>query len=385
LFETSYIELSRSALKRNYEFLQSVIGPKVTIASVVKGNAYGHGISPFVEIAEDAGIGQFYTYSAYEAFRVFKAATKKPIITIMGSIDDDAMEWAIENGVEFFLFEKERLNKACEIARAVNKKAIVHIELETGLNRTGFDEDDIDQIVKIIKENKKHLDPKGLCTHFAGTESVANYLRIQKQMKRFKDMRKIFNQKNIKFKLKHVASSSAAIRFPQMRMNLVRSGTLLFGFWPTQEVFVEYLSQQDSDEFVDPLRGVLTWKSKVIHIKNLKRGEYIGYGYTYQAKGNCKIALVGVGYSNGYARSLSSNGHVLINGQFAEIVGNIGMNVTAVNITNIPDVEKGAEVVLIGSQGENKILVSSFSEFNDQLNYELVARLPSDIPRIIVD
>lgn len=164
---------------------------------------------------------------------------------------------------------------------------------------------------------------------------------------------------------------------------MVRIGILQYGFWPSKETFIQFLSKNNL--LVDPLNQILGWKSAIMSIKDVKTGEFISYGTSYLAQKDMKIAIIPVGYSHGYARNLSNQGRVLINGQRVAVIGMVNMNMLIADITSIDQVSLGDEVVLIGKQGDLSINVSSFAEFSDQLNYELLTRLPADIPRIIIN
>ena len=181
----------------------------------------------------------------------------------------------------------------------------------------------------------------------------------------------------------HTACSAAAMRYPDTRMDLVRIGILQYGFFPSRELQVELNHKRGIP--LDPLRRIISWKSRVMDVKYVGAGEFVGYGTSYLANADMKIATIPVGYSHGYSRSLSNQGRVLIRGQRVVVVGTVNMNMISVDVTQVEGVEKGDEVVLIGQQGELEISVSSFSEFSDQVNYELLTRLPRDIPRKVVD
>ena len=378
---SSLITISRSALENNLKYLKKVFGKKVKFSSVVKGNAYGHGIESFVPLAESFGINHFSVFSADEALRILRIKNNSLTVMIMGYIDNDELEWAVKNEIQFFVFELDRLEHAVKVAKRLKKKAKIHIELETGMNRTGFDEKELDKVFEILKKNKRYIELTGLCTHYAGAESIANYLRIQKQIKKYNKYYKRFAAEDLQPKIRHTACSAAAMTYPKTRMDLVRIGILQYGFWPTKETLINFISKKE--EKVDPLRRVISWKSKVLNTKYVSTGEFIGYGTTYLAQREMKIATVPVGYSHGFSRSLSNQGRVLIRGERMAVIGMVNMNLMTVDITNKPEIRKGDEVILIGSQNDLEISVASFAELSDQLNYELLTRIPDNIPRLI--
>ena len=184
-------------------------------------------------------------------------------------------------------------------------------------------------------------------------------------------------------KIRHTACSAAALRYSATKMDMARIGILQYGFFPSKEILIHYLTKNKEHEF--PLRRVISWKSKVMSIKKVKTGEFIGYGTSYLANSDMKIATIPVGYSHGFSRLLSNQGRVLIHGQRVSVVGAVNMNMMSVDITNLEGVKNGDEVVIIGKQGDMEISVASFGDVSNLVNYELLTRLPHDIPRIVVD
>lgn len=379
----SFIELSTEALKNNLEFIHSLLDDKVQISSVVKGNAYGHGIDEFVPLAESLGVNHFSVHSADEARQVLEAKRKDDTeIMIMGHIEDEDLSWAISHGIAFFVFEYDRFLKAAEEAEQLGMKARVHVELETGMNRTGFQLTDLDLLISLIKGNHHHIAFEGLCTHFAGAESVSNHARVQEQATRFNAMVDYIESHGVKAKIRHTCCSAATLRLPKMHFDMVRIGILQYGFWPSKETFIGYILENKTHG--DPLVRALSWRSRVMTTKRVKMGEFIGYGTTYLAQRDMKIAIVPIGYSHGFSRSLSNQGRVLIHGYRLPVIGMVNMNNMAVDITEVPQVAKGDTVTLIGNDGALEVSVASFAELSDQLNYELLTRLPYSIPRKII-
>ncbi|SDW57507.1 alanine racemase [Flavobacterium degerlachei] len=379
----SIIELNTSAYQKNLSFLRTTFGKKVQISCVVKGNAYGHGVKEIVSMAYANGITHFSVFDVEEAKTVKEELENKATVMVMGLVQDEDMEWVVDNNVEFFVFEKARLTKAAKTAKKLNKKAIVHIEVETGMHRTGFEKNELNAVIAFLKKEKEHIYFKGLCTHYAGAESIANYYRVDKQIKRFDDIYQYLCKIDLKPEIKHSACSAASIMFPETRMDMVRIGIIQYGLWPSPEVFVNFLSTKKNK--IDPLQRVITWKSKIMSVKKVKIGEFIGYGTSFLAERNMTVAVIPIGYSHGYSRSLSNQGRVLINGQRCIVVGSVNMNMMTVDVTNIESVKKDDEVVLIGSQSDLSVSVASFSDFSNQLNYELLTRISKTIPRKIIE
>lgn len=382
---TNEIFLNKKSFGYNISFLQKELGPDVLISSVVKGNAYGHSIESFVPMVESTKlINHFSVFSASEAYRVQQCLKKKTPIMIMGYIYEHDLAWAIENEIEFFVFDCERLELSFSLAEKLNKKALIHIELETGMHRTGFDKEAINaDFFNLLKAISNFYILKGLCTHFAGAEDIANYVRIERQKESFLTLRDRFLAHGFKPQYTHTCCSAAAIRLTDMRFDMVRIGILQYGFWPSMEIKIEYLRRNNLEKF--NLKSVLSWTTKLMAIKHVKMGEFIGYGSSYQAIKDMKIGILPVGYSNGYARALSNSGRVIINNVRTQIIGTVMMNTSIIDLSHAPNSKPGDEVVLIGSKRNREISVGSFGELSNQLNYELLTRLPMDIPRRIIN
>jgi alanine racemase len=381
---TSYIELHEDSLRKNIKYLKKRIGKNVKFCSVIKGNAYGHGLAKFIHIAEKCGVDYFAVSDAFEAEEALQAKKNTSHLMIMSYIDDHDILWAIDNDISFYVFDPGRLEAGINAAKQIRKKAKIHIELETGFNRTGFEKDYFDDVIDTIKKNSEYLEVMGLCTHYAGAESISNFVRINDQKEKFIKYSEIFKANSILPKYYHTASSAATLTYPDTIMDLVRVGIAQYGFWPSKETRIYNLLNEDNKFVRDPLHRILSWKSRIMSIKNLSTGQFAGYGNIYMATRNERIAIVPVGYSHGFSRSLSNVGHVLIRNRKANVVGKVNMNMMLVDVTDIQNASIGDEVVMIGKQGKHTITVSSFSDLSKSINYETLTRLPKIIPRRIV-
>jgi len=379
---SSLITLKESAVQNNVAFLRKKLGNKTRISAVVKSNAYGHGIEHIVPLFEKAGVDHFSVFDFGEAVRVDNCLSGNATIMIMGWISDKDIGEAIDRNYEFYVFNLDRLHAALRDARERKRKARIHLEVETGMNRSGLNDDDLKKAVKIIKENSEHIVVAGFCTHLAGPESISNHVRIQKQIKRYNYLLDWIDSQEINLGCRHVANSAGTFVYPRTRFDLVRIGIMLYGFWSSTETFIHYISKRSSK--ADPLQRILGWESSIMTVKEVKTGEYIGYGISYLAQIDMQIALIPIGYYSGYSRSLSNRGRVLINGQRCSVIGVVNMNMVLADITTVSDAKVGDEVVIIGKQGELEIKVSSFSDIIKKLNYETLTLLPERIERKII-
>ena len=400
-YPVSRIEISRKAYRHNLKFIQSLLGKRCLFSSVIKANAYGHQISTFTELAVSEGVKHFSVFNTEEAYQCLNSAKKwnndqqkpksLPSIMIMGDSEGDGLEWAIANGMEIFMFDFQRLNHAISFAKKMGIKVKIHIEVETGLNRTGFELYDLEKLGVLLNESAEHLEILGLSTHYAGAETIANYYRIQQQYKNYQIAQKMLKASGIKIKRRHVLCSAGIINYPKMKMEMARVGVLQYGFWPTPETKVSFLTQNEDSLSPKDKQGhsyihrLMSWKTTIMAIKDVSQGQFVGYGTSFMADRQMKIATIPVGYGYGYSRSLSNQGAVLVKGKRCQVIGVVNMNVIMVDVSHVPNPEKGDEVILIGEEDGQEISVSSFSDLSNQLNYEMLSRIPADIPRIIVD
>ncbi|MCB1218500.1 alanine racemase [bacterium] len=382
IHHSSRLELSQSALKHNLDFLRRTIGDHPQICVVVKANAYGHGVEQFVPMAEACGVRRFAVASSGEAQSVHACLTTDSSVMIMGIMHDSNLEWVIEHGIEFYVFSLRRIENVARMAASMGRQASIHLEIETGGNRTGLEQAKLREALTIINRERRHLKLVGFCTHLAGAESLSARFRIDKQVESFFRVRKpLLRRANQP--LYHVASSAAAMVRPEVRLDLVRIGTAVYGLYPSPDVHNLMLLGAKRSEDVR-LRRVISWKTNVMQVREVDRDEFVGYGTYFQAPRDSRIAVIPIGYGNGYPREMSNRGNVLIRGRRAPIVGLVNMNMCFADVTNIPGVDDGDEVVLVGRQKKQEITIASFSEFSSALNTEFLSRLPADIPRHVV-
>ena len=379
MLHTSYIELSKEALNNNIGFLKKRIGSHARYSMVVKANAYGHGIEQLLPLVEDCGVDHYAVFSVAEAMRVHEIKKESCELMIMGFIDDDYLEWAIERDVSFYVFTLERLHRVIEVSQKTNKPARIHIELETGMYRTGFCEDQLEEVSALLKKHSSKLVLEGICSHMAGAESIVNYRRMLEQIDAFNKLCNWFHAEGFQPGYRHLACSAGVLNYPDSVMDMARVGIASYGFWPSEEMKMMHLKEVGFDE--NPLQRVLSWKSVIMSVNNVPKGKYVSYGKSFMTNRKSKIATVPVGYGYGFSRTLSNNGHVLVGGKRVRVIGSVNMNMAVLDVTDIENVKAGDSVVLIGEQGDESISVESFSDMNNSMNYELLTRLPHHIPR----
>lgn len=382
----SWVELDRSAYFDNLDLLRAVVGPGCTISPVVKGNAYGHGIGNVVPMAEEWGIRHFSVFHAGEAMEVLAASRVGSDVLVLGHLTDDELAWAVEQGVSFQVFDSHRLRWAESAARRIGRAAKVHLELETGMNRTGLEGAELAEALDRIAASEGALVCEGISTHYAGAESEGNFVRVREQIERYHRALEIAAERGVRPRIRHTACSAATFAYPETRLDLVRTGIVTYGFWPSQETRMRWLlehSDGPTRPATDPLRRVMRWVTRVMTVRDVPPGRFVGYGRTYLTTRPQRIATVPVGYASGFPRVLSNLGVVLVNGQRAPVVGLVNMNLTTIDVTEIPGVAAGDEVVLIGRQGDEEITVGWFGDMTQTLNYEVLVRIPREVPRVV--
>jgi len=375
----SYIEINKLNLENNIFEIKKNLNENVCFAPVIKSNAYGHGFLEILKILVNNNIKTICVAFIEEALRVRKIYPDIRIICL-GYIALCDIKEAVDKRIEFIVFNSETIKKASKCAEKLNKKALLHLKLETGTNRQGILSKDLDDIILLLKKLPNIL-IAGISTHYANIEDTTDHYYAKDQLKKFVEMSGIIKRSlNIDPKL-HTACSAAAILFPETYFNLVRVGISLYGFWPSKET---YLSSKLLNKNII-LKPVLSWKTIVSQIKTIPAGSYVGYGCTYKTTTKTKLAYLPIGYFDGYDRLLSNRGWVLINGKRAPVRGRVCMNVVIVDVTNIDDVSLEDEVVLIGEQRNEIITADTIAELCNTINYEIVTRINPLIKRKIIE
>ncbi|PHR43652.1 MAG: alanine racemase [Fluviicola sp.] len=378
---SSIVELDKNAIANNVDFIRSQIGKGVKLSCVVKANAYGHSIEQMVPELENNGVRHFSVFSSFEAREVYQATRKKSTIMIMGDISNEDLPWVVEKQIECFVYNFHTLKKLVEEGIKQKIKVCIHVELETGMNRHGYSKTDWEELIDYLRKEKDNYILQGLCTHFAGAESSANYKRIQDQQEVFLNGLSVFRDNNLIPQNVHSSCSAAILAYPEFNHDLVRIGILTYGLWPSTEMELTYKIKNKTQK--SPLKRVLSWKSRITDISFVESGEFIGYGNSYLAETDMKIASVPVGYGYGFNRSLSNTGRVIVNGVRLSVVGIVNMNMFLIDASNV-DVSINDEVIIIGRHGDKSINVKHFGNLSDTLNYELLTRIDKAIPRVIV-
>lgn len=387
----TWLEIDEKALKFNLRQLKKVIKPNVRLCAVVKSNAYGHGLVQVAKLCEEGGADWLAVDSIDEALTLKKAKITHLPILILGYTLKSRLSEVVKHGFRLVVYNPETIEALGKIlsqkfpqflkgkAKSEKQEKInVHIKVETGTSRQGVLEKDILNFVKLIKKYPQ-INIEGLSTHYANIEDTTDHRYAMHQLSRFKKVVERLDKAGIKIPIKHTACSAATILFPETHFDMVRVGISLYGLWPSRETKVS--ASFKKKKIV--LKPVLTWKTKIAQIKELPAGTFIGYGLTEKLLRPSKIAVLPVGYWDGYDRGLSSVGNVLISGQRCKVLGRVCMNMMVVDVTDVSKVKVEDEVVLLGHQGNEEISAEEIAQKIGTINYEVVTRINPQLPRII--
>ena len=367
-FDSTRVKIDLDAIASNMDAIREKAG--VPVMAVVKADAYGHGAVQVARLLQDK-CAFFCVSSILEAMELRQAGLSTPIL-ILGHTPADAFPTAIREGIRPTIYRMEDALALSKAAQFLELPARFHFAVDTGMSRIGFQvtEEDADICARIA--NLPGLFAEGLFSHFA-TADCADLSRAEQQAERFAEFDGMLRRRGVKVPIRHLNNSAGLMNFATP-YEMVRSGIITYGMYPSDEVDPSLLS----------LRPALQWLSRVTHVKTLPAGREISYGGTYVTKADTVVATIPVGYADGYRRNLSGKFYVLIHGQKAPILGRICMDQMMVDVTAIPGVQVGDRVTLVGIDGEEAITMEQISAQADSFNYEFVCGISRRVPRLYV-
>lgn len=377
----SWIELDAAAYRANLAFVRQAIGPDVELAAVVKSNAYGHGRRWIAGLAVEGGADSFAVHALDEALDLRAAGFSQDVL-IMGPVPLPRLEEVVAEDFRLVLFALPTARRLAEITAARGMRARVHLKIETGTHRQGVEGEELDQLLAFLREQPT-IEVEGIYTHFADIEDTTDHSYARQQLERFATALETVRRAGFDPPKRHAACSAAALLFAETHFDMVRLGISQYGFWSSSETRLSY--EHAHGRGTADLRPVLSFKTRVGQVKTVPAGSMVGYGCTYQTTRETRLAVLPTGYADGYDRHLSNAGWVLIRGRRAPVRGRVCMNLTLVDVTDIPGVELGDEVVLIGRQGEQEVGAEDLAGLIGTISYEVVTRLASTIPRFVVE
>ncbi len=366
----TWAEVNLSRLASNVREFRRILPPGVRIMAVIKADGYGHGAYEVSRAALKEGAMMLGVASLEEGLELRQKGIGSPIL-ILGYTDPRQNCLLIENDLTPTVFQWEAAFSLSEQALALGKQVPVHVKLDTGMSRLGLQEPA--HILSFLEKlsGLAGIRIEGLFTHFATADEKEKSF-LHEQLHRFNTVIEEGEKKGIHIPLKHAANSAAAIDFPESRLDMVRIGLGIYGCYPSGEVSREQIE----------LRPVLSLKSRIVLLKKISPGTPVSYGRTFTAAAETMIAVVPLGYGDGYSRQLSNKGVMLVRGRDVPVIGRVCMDLTMLDVGAVPGVQEGDEVVVYGKQGSREISVDRVAEQLGTISYELLCNISNRVPRI---
>lgn len=364
-------EINLDAIGNNIREIRKLIKPETQLLSVIKADAYGHGAEEVAKVCLYNGSDQLAVATCDEGVQVRQWSIQVPVL-ILGNTVEGQLETVINNNLTQAVFRYETAKLMSDLAVKLNKTALIHIKIDTGMSRIGFlpTDDSIEEIEKIFA--LPNLKVTGVFTHFAtADEKDKTFTKVQ--YKRFRFVTDALNQRGHTDFIRHCANSGAILDMPELQLDMVRAGIIIYGMYPSTEV-------------THPINLIpaMSLKSQISYVKYLEENVSIGYGRTFFTTCKTKVATIPIGYADGYSRAFSNKARVIINGQYAPVIGNVCMDQMMVDVTNIADAQDGDSVIIMGSDGKNTVSAEELASIAGTINYEIVCDVGKRVPRVYV-
>ena len=373
-YQRVWAEVDLDAIWENMVHMKENIAEKTKILAVIKTDGYGHGGVPIAKMLEQLDFMFGYAAATYEEAHVLReAGVKKPIL-ILGYTFPYCYEELIREEIRPAVYRRDTVEELAAAAAKVGQKAKVHIKVDTGMGRIGItpDEEGL-EFVRFLMGHPE-LEVEGIFTHFAKSDEE-DKTSAYHQLALFQNfIDRIQTELGLTIPVKHCSNSAAILEMPQANMDMVRAGITTYGLYPSEEV---------SKDIV-PLRAAMSLYSHIVYCKTIHAGQSVSYGGLFTAQKDTRVATIPVGYGDGYPRSLSGKGYVLIRGKKAPILGRVCMDQFMVDISEIPGVMEGDKVTLLGVDGTERITAEELGELSGRFNYEFVCDLGKRIPRVYI-
>jgi len=362
----SQLFVDLKAILHNVKEIRGLLSPKTEIMAVIKASAYGSGSPEIARILVQDGLKRFAVAIPEEAIVLRKSGIDKPILVLTPPMLSD-LQTLVECDLTPSISDIETAKKLDELCCTNNKRLKIHVELDTGMGRTGISPKEAISLITQVND-LSNLDVEGLFAHFSSAESDTEYTR--KQISLFEKTVNELKQIGINIPIKHVCNSAGIVLFPDVHYEFVRLGLMLYGYFP-DETLKDKLS----------LKPSLILKTKIVHIKDVPAETSISYNRTFITKRPSRIATLPIGYADGFKRALSNKGFVLVNGQKAPIIGRVCMDLSMIDVTDIPNVKKGDEVIIFDNIN---ITVEELAELCGTISYEIISTISPRIPRVYI-
>ena len=372
----SWCEVNVGALAGNLATLKSLLPPGAEIAPAVKANAYGHGLALAARAFLAGGADWLCVNSLTEAAALRAAGVSAPLY-IMGLVPPEDLEEAFTLGCRVVVYRDDVVDRAEAVCARAGLKGQLHLKLDTGNERQGLHEPEALALAQRIAACP-HLVLEGVASHYANIEDTTDHRFARRQLERFHAFLAALRAAGLEVPRPHFSNSAAVLLWPDEHRALARVGISAYGMWPSNETLVAVLL---AGKQAVSLRPALSWKSRLAQVRSVDKGAYVGYGCTYQTTAPARLAVVPVGYYDGYDRRLSNAAYTLVRGQRAPVRGRVAMNIFMVDVTHIDGARADDEVVLLGRDGEAAITAEEMAGWIGTINYEVTTRIAEHVPR----
>ena len=367
-------KIDLDAIEYNIKSIKNAIKDSSEIVAVIKTDGYGHGAIPIGKFLEkEEKVWGFAVATAEEADILRESGIQKPIL-IIGAVFSYAYERMLQQQIRLTVFSYEMAQEISQVAQKLGKTAKIHIKLDTGMARIGFlpTKEALMEIKNIAK--LPNIEIEGVFTHFAKADEL-DKTSAKQQFSVYTDFIQKMEQEGVCPSVKHCSNSAGITDLPEVNLDLVRAGIILYGLMPSDEINKESV----------PLKPVMSMESHIVHVKKVSANTGVSYGHTYVTSQERVLATIPVGYGDGYPRSLSNKGYVLIHGQYAKICGRVCMDQMMVDVTDIPNVKVGDMITLLGSNGDKTITAEELGDLSGRFNYEFVCDIGKRVPRLFLE
>ncbi len=366
----TWAEVDLDAIAHNIKEIRKITNPNAQIMAVVKADAYGHGFLEVTRTLLENGADRLAVAMLQEGKQLRSRGVTVPIL-VLGALGGETAEDLINFDITPSVFSYDFAKALSYEAERKEKIMKIHIKIDTGMSRIGFlagdnDEEIVDEILKISK--LPYIEIEGIFSHFAASDEADRSYTLM-QFERFMKVCSDLEEKGVTVPIKHICNSAGIMMYPEMHLDMVRPGVILYGMYPSDEV----------DKSKLDLVSAMTLKSTVTHVKEVPAGRGVSYGREYITDRRTKIATVPIGYADGYLRKLAKEGKMIVNGVKVPIIGRICMDQCMIDVTNVHNIDKGDEVIIFGSEG---VTIDDLARWLDTINYEVSCVIGKRIPRI---
>ncbi len=375
----TWAEVNIDNIKHNFNEIKEKLSPKTKLLCVLKADAYGHGAEFLVREYEKLGADFFGVSNLDEAIQLRKAGSKKPIL-IFGYTPSECADVLADNNISQAVFSLEYAKKLRAECKNKGVKVKAHLKIDTGMSRIGFFAQNEESRKKSVEEileinDMPEIEIEGMFTHFSVADDITNNEEYTTyQINNFKSMIGDLETRGLRIPLKHCCNSGGIINFPEMQLDMVRAGVILYGLYPSEEIIGKI-----------NLKPAMSLKTVVSQVKTIPEGTSVSYGRTFVSDRKIRVASVAIGYADGYLIKFSNNSEMLVHGKRAKILGRVCMDQLMLDVSDIEGVSEGDEVVVFGTDGGNSISVDELAKNIGTINYEIVCLIGKRVPRIYLE